>query len=162
MLLYISASSARSDLARSAPYPSTSCLTSEIAPADLEPPPADNMSDVSVPSMSALTVHGGPGAGEGVYLGPVKGSSSSSGVDAVDSYLLPEDLLHLTRRSLFLVVDSDNSSSFMRLQVRGVHGWCGVRPTAAVSRLLTLSVCGLLIWCLHTCKGKENVCRSRP
>jgi hypothetical protein len=124
MLLYISASSARSDLARSAPYPSTSCLTSEIAPADLEPPPADNMSDVSVPSMSALTVHGGPGAGEGVHLGPVKGSSSSSGVDAVDSYLLPEDLLHLTRRSLFLVVDSDNSSSFMRLQV-GLRGVCG-------------------------------------
>jgi hypothetical protein len=48
----------------------------------------------------------------------VKGSSSSSSVDAVDSYLLPEDLLHLTRRSLFLVVDSDNSSSFTRMQVR--------------------------------------------
>lgn len=124
MLLYISASSARSDLGKSAAFPSTSCLTSEIAPADLESPPPDNMSDVSVPSMSALTVQGGPGSGEGVHLGPVKSTGSS--VDVTDSYLLPEDLVHLTRRSLFLVVDSDNSTSFTRLQVgRVVAGTAG-------------------------------------
>ncbi|WIA13478.1 hypothetical protein OEZ85_007056 [Tetradesmus obliquus] len=148
MLLYISASSARSDLARCAPYPSTSCLTSEIAPADLEPPPADNMSDVSVPSMSALTVHGGPNAGEGVHLGPVKGSSSSSGsVEAVDSYLLPEDLLHLTRRSLFLVVDSDNSSSFMRLQgcEIGQQAFCLMSPTQRPYELGEASKAGNLL-----------------
>lgn len=58
LLLYVSAASGRAggDLGRSAPFPSTSCLTSEIAPGDLESVAPDNMSDVSVPSMSALTV----------------------------------------------------------------------------------------------------------
>lgn len=56
LLLYVSAASGRGELGKSAPFPSTSCLTSEIAPADLESVPPDNMSDVSVPSMSALTV----------------------------------------------------------------------------------------------------------
>lgn len=111
----MSASSSRGDLSKAGgPFPSTSCLTSEIAPADSEPPPPDNMSDVSAPSMSALTVAGSAvSGGEGVFLGPSKGGS-----EATEGYLLPEDLVHLTRRSLFLVVDSDNSSSFARLQVR--------------------------------------------
>jgi hypothetical protein len=56
LLLYVSAASGRGELGKSAPFPSTSCLTSEIAPADLDSVPPDNMSDVSVPSMSALTV----------------------------------------------------------------------------------------------------------
>jgi hypothetical protein len=113
LLLYISASSSKGDLSKQALFPSTSCLTSEIAPADVESPPPDNMSDVSVPSMSALTVHGASiSSGEGTYLGPNKSS-----MEGADSILLPEDLVHLTRRILFLVVDSDNSSSFMRLQV---------------------------------------------
>lgn len=117
MLLYISASSGRGDLAKMMPYPSTSCLTNEIAPADLESPPPDNMSDVSVPSMSALTVHSTCSAGDGVHLGTSKGSSAASSQDSTDCYLLPEDLVHLTRRSLFIVVDSDNSTAFQRLQV---------------------------------------------
>lgn len=61
--------------------------------------------------MSSLTV-GGASALDGIHLGPAKS------LDATDSFLVPEDLAHLTRRSLFLVVDSDSSSSFMRLQVR--------------------------------------------
>jgi hypothetical protein len=56
LLLYVSAASSRGELGKSAPFPSTSCLTSEIAPGDLDSVPPDNMSDVSVPSMSALTV----------------------------------------------------------------------------------------------------------
>lgn len=115
MLLYISASSGRSDLSKMVPYPSTSCLTSEIAPADLESPPPDNMSDISVPSMSALTVHSTCSASDGIHLG----TSKSSNPDSTDCYILPEDLVHLTRRSLFIVVDSDNSTAFQRLQVGG-------------------------------------------
>jgi hypothetical protein len=49
---------------------------------------------------------------EGINLGPIKEGSSA------DSFLLPEDLVHLTRRSLFLIIDSDNSTAFHKLQVR--------------------------------------------
>lgn len=116
LLLYVSAASARGELGKSAPFPSTSCLTSEIAPGDLESVPPDNMSDVSVPSMSALTVQSGPAvSAEGINLGPIKEGSSA------DSFLLPEDLVHLTRRSLFLIIDSDNSTAFNKLQVRHGH-----------------------------------------
>lgn len=48
---------------------------------------------------------------EGINLGPIKEGSSA------DSFLLPEDLVHLTRRSLFLIIDSDNSTAFNKLQV---------------------------------------------
>lgn len=110
LLLYVSAASGRGELGKSAPFPSTSCLTSEIAPGDLESVPPDNMSDVSVPSMSALTVQSGPAvSAEGINLGPIKEGSSA------DSFLLPEDLVHLTRRSLFLIIDSDNSTAFNKL-----------------------------------------------
>lgn len=158
MLLYVSATSTRSELGlgKSAPFPSTSCLTSEIGPADLESPPPDNMSDVSVPSMSALTVSGGPSAsGEGVFLGPAKGGS-----EGADSCLLPEDLVHLTRRSLFLVIDSDNSNSFMRLHGAeiGQTCFCLMSPTqrpyelgeaAKAGNLLTMFLTGPLMgFCL--------------
>lgn len=36
---------------------------------------------------------------------------------SAESFLLPEDLVHLTRRSLFLVIDSDNSTAFNKLHV---------------------------------------------
>lgn len=39
-----------------------------------------------------------------------------------ESFLLPEDLVHLTRRSLFLVIDSDNSTAFNKLHVSGAVG----------------------------------------
>lgn len=58
---------------------------------------------------------------EGINLGPVKDSSSAAASAAssaaADSFLLPEDLVHLTRRSLFLVIDTDNSTGFSKLQV---------------------------------------------
>lgn len=63
LLLYLSALSSRSGgLTKGTPFSSTSCLTSEIAPADVESPPPDNMSDISIPSVSALMV---PQVGQG-------------------------------------------------------------------------------------------------
>jgi hypothetical protein len=61
-------------------------------------------------------VQSGGASSEGIHLGPIKEGSSA------DSFLLPEDLVHLTRRSLFLIIDSDNSTSFSKLQVRGTGG----------------------------------------
>lgn len=66
---------------------------------------------------------------EGVNLGPLRDGGGPSG----DGYLLPDDLVHLTRRSLFLVIDSDNSTSFARLQVRGPRGAGAARPRARSS-----------------------------
>jgi hypothetical protein len=128
LLLYVSAASGRGELGKSAPFPSTSCLTSEIAPGDLESVVPDNMSDVSVPSMSALTVQSGPAvSAEGINLGPIKEGSSA------DSFLLPEDLVHLTRRSLFLIIDSDNSTAFNKLHVRSSRGTAGGRSTGGTA-----------------------------
>jgi len=69
----------------------------------LSPPPSPPQSGPNV-------------SGEGINLGPIKEGSSA------DSYLLPEDLVHLTRRSLFLIIDSDNSNAFSKLQVGGGEG----------------------------------------
>lgn len=64
-----------------------------------------------------VLLQSGGASSEGINLGPIKEGSSA------DSFLLPEDLVHLTRRSLFLVIDSDNSTTFSKLQVRQpVHG----------------------------------------
>lgn len=54
---------------------------------------------------------------EGINLGPVKEGSTA------DSFLLPEDLVHLTRRSLFMIIDSDNSTAFSKLQVCSHWVW---------------------------------------
>jgi len=124
LLLYLSALSSRSGgLTKGTPFSSTSCLTSEIAPADVESPPPDNMSDISIPSVSALMVPQGPQ--DGVHLGPSKSLEGS-----VDCFLTPEDLVHLTRRSLFLVVDSENSNVFMRLHGAelGRQAFCLMSP----------------------------------
>lgn len=83
--------------------------------------------------------------------------------DAMDAHLTPEDLVHLTRRTMFLVVDADNAYSFSRLQV-GVrqlqqqrewlqateqqHNLCGGFASgtgfAGYSRLLGFKVAGVL------------------
>ena len=47
--------------------------------------------------------------------------------DSSDAYLSPEDLAHLTRRTLFLVVEADNAHTFARLQVRQRLGAVCVR-----------------------------------
>jgi hypothetical protein len=75
------------------------------------------------PTLSCLTLSscraqsGHNVSAEGVNLGPLREAREGNGQSG-DSYLLPDDLVHLTRRSLFLVIDSDNSTSFARLQVR--------------------------------------------
>ena len=65
------------------------------------------------------------GPQDGVHLGPSKSLEGS-----VDCFLTPEDLVHLTRRSLFLVVDSENSNVFMRLQGAelGRQAFCLMSP----------------------------------
>jgi hypothetical protein len=81
-------------------------------------------SNVCFPPLSA--VQSGGASSEGIHLGPIKEGSSA------DSFLLPEDLVHLTRRSLFLIIDSDNSTSFSKLQVRA--GWVRGRVVGPVRR----------------------------
>lgn len=154
LLLYVSAMAGHNELAKSGAFPSTSCLTSEIAPADSESPVPDNMSDVSVPSASALITHNN--ATEGIHLGP------SKALDPTDSYLVPEDIVHLTRRTLFLVVDSDNSLAFTRLQGQevGRQCFCLMSPTQRsyelgeankTGNLMTMFLAGpLMAFCLLT------------
>jgi hypothetical protein len=48
---------------------------------------------------------------EGINLGPPRALDA-----ATDAFLVPEDLVHLTRRTLLLVVEADSASAFMRLQ----------------------------------------------
>jgi hypothetical protein len=156
LLLYVSAMSNRTSagLTRTGtPFASTSCLTSEISPEGSDGTGADNMSDASIPSVSALTVS--TPSSEGVNLGPSKNQEGS-----VDSVLTPEDLVHLTRRSLFLVIDADCSPAFMRLhgQELGRQAFALLSPTqrpmelgeaSKTGNLLTMFLTGpLMAFCL--------------
>jgi hypothetical protein len=55
--------------------------------------------------------NGGAGTLEGINLGPPRALDA-----ATDAFLVPEDLVHLTRRTLLLVVEADNAAAFARLQ----------------------------------------------
>ncbi|KAI8476092.1 MAG: protein SCAI [Monoraphidium minutum] len=143
LLLYLSAASGRGggDLRSGGAFASTSNLMSgEIAPHGEEGRDPDCMSDVSGISLGALAVTNG-GAEGGLNLGPAKAQ------DASDAVLLPEDIAHLTRRSLFLVVDADNAHTFARLQGQEVSraSFCLMSPSARPAELGDASKTGGLL-----------------
>ncbi|KAI8464968.1 MAG: protein SCAI [Monoraphidium minutum] len=144
LLLYLSAASGRGggELRGAAgAFASTSHLMSgDGGPEGEGGSLADNSSDASGLSIGALTVSNS-GTETGLNLGPAKA------LDSADATLTPEDLVHLTRRSLFLVVDADNAAAFLRLQGQEVSraAFCLMSPSVRPPELGDASKSGSLL-----------------
>ncbi|GBF98142.1 hypothetical protein Rsub_10554 [Raphidocelis subcapitata] len=112
----------------------------EIAPHEADSPRPDSASDVSGLSLGALTVSHVAGEG-GLNLGPAKAQ------DSADATLMPEDLLHLTRRTLFLVLDADNAANFAPISGRELSrtAFCLMSPAARPRELGEASTSGALL-----------------
>jgi len=120
-----------SEMSGGAPSSSIVTLSAAAGGAALGPPLlplplSGGLINASSAAAAAAGGGGGPGGGpggaggggrnaagtlEGINLGPPRALDA-----ATDAFLVPEDLVHLTRRTLVLVVEADSAAAFLRLQ----------------------------------------------
>lgn len=100
--------------------PSSSIVTLSAAAGGAVGPPL-----LPLPLAGGLINQGGGGGAAGAGAGGSAGAGTLEGINlgppraldaATDAFLVPEDLVHLTRRTLLLVVEADNAAAFARLQ----------------------------------------------